>query len=153
MPPLGSPRPWVCIYAAFPEARAALCTAGIQPVSQRMVGGERRGPLDLWGELGSLTPQPPPTSIHPAPLQLWKLVPQPRKGDLLEVSCLLLEPANQARGGVGEGGTSPTSKDKGLRAGPEGLGEGRCLKACAPETEEGGRRREVGSRRGETLRW
>lgn len=52
----------------------------------------------------------------------------------------------------GAGGTSPTSKDKGLGAGPEEL-EGRpCPKACAPETDKGrsgrGREEETGHGRG-----
>lgn len=92
-------------------------------------------------------PWPAPAPPHPAPLQLWKLVPQPRKVNLLEVSCLAARTSQS-----GAGGTSPTSKDKGLGAGPEGLEGGPCLKACAPETEKGsrrerGREEEVGSRK------
>lgn len=90
---------------------------------------------------------PAPAPPHPAPLQLWKLVPQPRKVNLLEVSCLAARTSQS-----GAGGTSPTSKDKGLGPGPEGLEGSPCLKACAPETEkgsrrEGGREEEVGSGR------
>lgn len=92
-------------------------------------------------------PSPGQHQPHPAPLQLWKLVPQPRKMNLLEVSCLAARSSQS-----GAGGTSPTSKDKGLGAGPEGLEGGPCLKACAPETEKGsrreiGREEEIGSGR------
>lgn len=61
-------------------------------------------------------PSPGPAPSHPASLQLWKLVPQPRKVNLLEVSCLAAR-ASQS----GAEGASPTSKDKGLGAGPERL--------------------------------
>lgn len=123
-------------------------TAGIQAFPEKMPGGGREeGTLGLSGE--GLTPpvpspgqhQPPP---HPTPLQLWKLVPQLRKMNLLEASCLAAR-ANQA---VGAPHLPPGTRAAG--AGPEGLEGGRALPEAYAPRETDRKKQEAESR---PLRW
>lgn len=135
------------MLSVFPGVCTALCRAGIQLMfPERAEGGKE---MDIWS-LGSapLSPLSPSLACTSPTLPCFSpAVETYTSAQKSEKSADWLPgPTNQA------GGTSPTSEDKGLRAGPERV-EGRpCHKACAAETERGSRRergeeKEIGSRR------